>query len=59
MCGGALETGAIHLRGDQCSICIIRMKRENVVHAEFHNLFEGVVAVVEYVGQDWMGSSVG
>ena len=41
-CGGALETGAIHLRGDQRSVCVIRVKRANVVRAEFHDLFEGV-----------------
>ena len=40
--GGALETGAIRLRGDQRSVCVIRVKRANVVRAQFHNLFEGV-----------------
>ena len=41
-CGGTLEMGAICLRGDQRSVCIIHVKRVNVVHAEFHDLFEGV-----------------
>ena len=40
--GGALEMGAIRLRGDQRSVCVIYVKRANVVRAQFHNLFEGV-----------------